>query len=167
MNQHQARLWVEKSTRSNLFGDFVTQTKEEKAAYCAAWRERNKDKIRAYNAQYRKDNPQLQRGYDLKRRFGITQADYDRMVVAQCGACQICGLVPSEDPDAPRGYRLLVVDHDHVTGKVRGLLCNNCNTMLGQAKDNIETLTKSIEYLIGASNDCDVEGSGAEASEAA
>ena len=50
--------------------------------------------------------------------------------------CPICG---SEEP--------LVVDHDHSTQEVRGLICNNCNLVLGHAKDNIETLQNAIAYL--------------------
>ncbi|QSM04369.1 hypothetical protein PROPHIGD43A-4_59 [Mycobacterium phage prophiGD43A-4] len=60
------------------------------------------------------------------------------MNAAQRGKCAICG-------DAPES---LVVDHNHETGAVRGLLCNNCNRCLGLLKDNIEVLTSAAAYLI-------------------
>lgn len=60
----------------------------------------------------------------LKRKYGITLAEYDQMLEEQHGVCAICG---GADPSGRR----LAVDHDHETGKVRGLLCTSCNTRLG------------------------------------
>lgn len=63
------------------------------------------------------------------------------MVLAQGGLCAICGELPS-------GKRaLLFIDHDHKTGKVRGLLCGACNAGLGYFKDTTSRMTKAIEYL--------------------
>lgn len=63
----------------------------------------------------------------------------------QGGRCQSC-----KDPGGVVGELApLVVDHDHVTGMVRGLLCNSCNKMLGFARDKIERLRMAIEYLGG------------------
>lgn len=74
-----------------------------------------------------------------KRVYGITSADYDRMAAEQDGRCLVCG----ERPTA----RILVVDHCHRTGKVRGLLCDRCNRLLGVADDNVELLRKAIAFL--------------------
>ena len=65
------------------------------------------------------------RHYHLKRRYGIGAADFDRMVIEQGGVCAIC-----DRPDPEH------VDHDHVTGRVRGILCFNCNGGLGQFGDD-------------------------------
>jgi len=75
------------------------------------------------------------------RRAGINMTEelYDAILTQQEGVCAICGAVPN-------GIALSV-DHDHETGKVRGLLCHQCNLMLGNAKDDMETLQKGIEYL--------------------
>jgi len=80
------------------------------------------------------------RKYDLKR-YGITPEQYDEILAAQNCCCAICGIEESKLP------RRLFVDHDHKTGKVRGLLCSNCNFVLGYSKDDVSVLKNSITYL--------------------
>lgn len=75
--------------------------------------------------------------YALRSKFGLNLADYNQMVASQNGACGICGIT---------GYTLHV-DHDHESGQVRGLLCNNCNNGLGRFKDKVENLIRAQEYL--------------------
>lgn len=65
----------------------------------------------------------------------------------QLGRCKICGV---REEQAPRGR--LAVDHDHETGRIRGLLCNNCNAGLGQFKDNPELLAAAITYLAASAS---------------
>ena len=77
------------------------------------------------------------------RDFGITLKDYDKMLEKQNGGCKICG---TKEIGHKRQGRFCV-DHNHKTGKIRGLLCTNCNRLLGAAKDDIEILTKAITYL--------------------
>lgn len=77
------------------------------------------------------------REYHLKRRYGIGQAEVDVMLAAQGGVCAVC-----DKPDPEH------VDHDHNTGKVRGLLCFNCNQALGNVRDDIAILGKLQDYLI-------------------
>lgn len=76
------------------------------------------------------------REYHLRARYGIGQADVDRMFAAQRGACAVC-----RKPDPEH------VDHDHRTGRVRGLLCFNCNQALGNVRDNVRVLRELIGYL--------------------
>lgn len=83
------------------------------------------------------DNPDVFRGYELKKNYGMSLAEYNDLVEKQDGACGICGDIPTK----------LVVDHDHATDKVRGLLCNHCNLMLGHAKDNVSRLLEAGIYL--------------------
>lgn len=78
------------------------------------------------------------------KKYGITPENYQELFKQQEGKCAICS--SSEVSVARRSYNLFV-DHDHKTGKVRGLLCHHCNTGLGHYKDNTETLQKAIEYL--------------------
>ena len=80
-------------------------------------------------------------GYSLKRRYGITSEDYFMMLTEQNNQCVIC-----ETKECHTG-RNFSVDHDHKTGKVRGLLCAHCNVGLGNFKDNTTLLKKAIEYL--------------------
>lgn len=83
------------------------------------------------------------RWYWTFRKFGITEAEYRERLAQQGGRCAICG---SDDPRSKR-TRLFCVDHDHSTGKVRGLLCVSCNAMLGAINDSVERLQAGIEYL--------------------
>jgi hypothetical protein len=78
----------------------------------------------------------------LKQQYGMTEADYLALLEQQAGACLICGRSPQEAGD-PR----LVVDHDHATGRVRGLLCTDCNLGLGRFADSIERLASAARYL--------------------
>jgi hypothetical protein len=78
------------------------------------------------------------REYHLRQRYNITGAEVEEMFKAQDGKCAICG---------QRSDRELHVDHDHLTGEVRELLCFNHNAMLGKAGDSIEVLEAAIEYL--------------------
>lgn len=77
----------------------------------------------------------------LRSVYGITLDDYDTMFDAQDGGCAICHV---EGWTQPYG---LVVDHDHETQEVRGLLCDACNTGLGKFKDSPEVLSAAAEYL--------------------
>jgi hypothetical protein len=80
-----------------------------------------------------------------KRKFGISLAEYDAMLEAQGGKCAICGT--SELTGHGAKYGRFSVDHDHVTGEVRGLLCHPCNIGLGSFKDNVEVMKNAIFYL--------------------
>jgi 5-methylcytosine-specific restriction endonuclease McrA len=75
----------------------------------------------------------------MRRKYGITQAEYDGLSEFQGHQCAICG---KDDV-----YRALDIDHSHNTGEVRGLLCTNCNTALGRFNDSIEGLEKALYYL--------------------
>lgn len=86
----------------------------------------------------------LQDAY-LKRTYGIDSALYYDLLEEQNHECKICG---SEGFTMAKHHKVkLVVDHCHQTGKVRGLLCHNCNRALGLLQDNISFLDKAKEYL--------------------
>lgn len=84
------------------------------------------------------------RHYHLVQRYGITAAEADQILENQDGVCAICHKVPSPELRTPWH-----VDHDHKTGKVRGILCHACNTALGNFNDDPETLERALEYLAG------------------
>ena len=96
-------------------------------------------KCRKCHAEYQKERhcPRSRRDEHLKYAYGITQADYDEMLHKQDYSCAIC-----DDQDVD-----LVVDHDHKTGKVRGLLCHHCNTGIGKLQDSVDVLSNAINYL--------------------
>lgn len=84
----------------------------------------------------------------FKRLYGITVEQFNARLSEQGGVCAICRR-PESDLGSSGRLRPLSVDHDHVTGAVRGLLCNRCNGMLGYARDSVETLKGAIAYLGG------------------
>ena len=86
------------------------------------------------------------RKYTLRKAFGITVEEYDAILVEQGGACAICGFKPTYAGGYTHGKNL-AVDHDHATGRIRGLLCDLCNRAMGQFKDNADVLRKAIAYL--------------------
>jgi hypothetical protein len=98
--------------------------------YAKASRDRNRESIR--ESKY-------------KTQYGISLADYDRMLSEQRGVCRICGVHPRHGRNNGRGN--LAVDHCHKTGKVRGLLCGRCNTGLGLYEDEPDFLKSAIHYL--------------------
>ena len=79
------------------------------------------------------------------KKFGITVDEYNLLVEKQNNSCAICGKHKSEFTGRGNNFH---IDHCHTTGKVRGLLCSNCNTGLGQFKDNQVLLENAIQYLI-------------------
>lgn len=81
----------------------------------------------------------------LIRNYGISYEEYMRMHSEQGGKCKLCG---GEGFLMRKHHKTkLVVDHCHSTGKIRGLLCHNCNRALGLMQDNVETLQNAIDYL--------------------
>ena len=99
-----------------------------------------------HNRRYNKRNMLTKTDADLRRRYGITEERYNELLTEQDNKCAICR---SSDPIGYRGSTKFLVDHDHDTGEVRGLLCNHCNRALGLVGDNTETLSNMIRYLNG------------------
>lgn len=82
--------------------------------------------------------------YKLQKAYGITLDEYNILLKSQGGVCAICGGTESSCDG-----RMLAVDHCHLTGRVRGILCSNCNRALGLFKDSPDTLRSAIKYLGG------------------
>ncbi len=105
------------------------------------WRSDNRDNVletlRNWQAKHRREV----RGFWLKQQYGITLADYDQMLHAQSSVCALCG--GTETRNGSKGN--LVVDHDHVTGRVRGLLCSKCNLKLAAVEDS-RWLEQALSY---------------------
>jgi len=107
----------------------------------------SKAKRNQYAKKWRRDNPEKVKDAALKKQFGISIDKYHDMLEGQDYRCAICG--NGETAINPRTKIAfdLAVDHCHETGKVRALLCKNCNNMLGYAKDSPELLTNALNYL--------------------
>jgi len=124
------------------------QNRPKRKQYKKQWDADNRERMADLQRQRRESDPQKYKTYfrnhRLIKKYGITQADYERMLQEQGGVCGICG----GQPDITRhGITRLAIDHDHATGKIRGLLCNNCNAGMGIIGDTVEHLERAAEYL--------------------
>ena len=132
--------------RAQRLEKYATEDKGERRDRRSAYWHENKERIRARRAaHYERNKDRIKRAvrdYTLKRRFGFGQDEYDRMADAQGRLCAIC----SRPEGKSRGQRL-AVDHDHDTGKVRALLCVQCNAGIGSLQDSPEVLDKAAAYL--------------------
>lgn len=88
-----------------------------------------------------KENPHRTKNNHLIKKYGITLEDHNKMFEGQNGVCAIC-----KKPGDGR-WKSLCVDHCHATGKIRSLLCRNCNMLLGQVGDDTQLLNNCIKYL--------------------
>jgi hypothetical protein len=101
-------------------------------------------RLRRFCSDPCRDKNRNKTGYDsrwestIRRKYSITAKDYGRMLQAQDGVCKICKQPPSPD-------KRLAVDHDHLTGKVRGLLCSHCNGMVGWFEMHLE---EAFAYIL-------------------
>ena len=100
-------------------------------AYCKPCR-------KTYSATRHRAAPEVNRKASMRLRFGLLAHEYEDMLCTQDSNCAICKKRFTKSPH---------VDHNHATGKVRGLLCGQCNRMLGLAYDSQETLVNALVYL--------------------
>jgi len=103
--------------------------------------ELNKETIQKRHKEWKKRNPGHALKYKLKKRYRMSIDDYNLKLKNQNNKCFIC------KTEKCKTFKRLSVDHCHITGKVRGLLCNSCNSGIGYFRDNIENLKRATEYL--------------------
>jgi hypothetical protein len=107
----------------------------------AARRVGNEAALAAQEVARRAATPvRVRRDSHLRRHYGISIEQYEELLVAQKGGCAICTRLPSSRP--------LEVDHDHETGRVRGLLCRECNLALGKLGENAKTVGRAYAYML-------------------
>lgn len=108
-------------------------------AQCRDYGQRGKERRNARLRKWRAANPEkaalLDRRKRLMKNYGLTPEQADDLLAANGGRCLICD-------DAPA----VAIDHDHATGRVRGGLCNSCNTFLGRVEANPQILTRMATY---------------------
>ena len=106
---------------------------------------------REARTKYRNENKEkfaeVNRKKQLKWRYGITLEEYEEILNKQGGCCAICKTRENGVHGKRRSWNWSV-DHCHETGKVRGLLCNQCNRGIGMLGDSKESLQKALDYLI-------------------
>lgn len=117
-------------------------TREEYLAYRRKYNAENRDRINENGRRYNAENPEKRRSVRLKSKYGLSAEQWDATFVEQGNVCKIC---KSSSPNYKGGWH---TDHCHKTNQVRGILCHSCNIALGAVKDNLETLSEMIVYLI-------------------
>jgi hypothetical protein len=148
-----SEFYAAKGTRDGLRGEckscfaarakvWYAKNRERAIENVKAWQRANPERVQATRKAVRERRKAQDREAHLQRTFGIDTAEYEALLRAQGGRCRICGRLP-------RKGSALHVDHDHATGKVRGLLCFRCNGGLGQFGDDPNQLAVAIEYLAG------------------
>jgi len=138
-------------SRIILTDEFLLENGHTQASYAklskgGRWAVRNKEKHKEICKNTIAKNPEKyavrHRKYHLKKFYNITEAQYNEMLIKQKGCCAICGT------DKLSGkWKILTVDHNHSTGLIRELLCNECNRGIGYLKDNIKIIKKAVLYL--------------------
>lgn len=106
------------------------------------WQQENAGRLNAYRREYNKrpERKASERAGYLRRKYGLTLEDYERMFEAQAGVRAICGEARPEE-------RTLHVDHDHETGVIRGLLCFRCNQAIGSLQEDHDVFQAAADYL--------------------
>ncbi|MCC6695229.1 MAG: hypothetical protein IT365_06335 [Candidatus Hydrogenedentes bacterium] len=121
------------------------RTSERSLQTTRAWRQRNAEAYRAYQRDYYAKSDKARRVREAVNRHRIAKYGVDNtwvdVKVAEQGGCAIC------KTKRPRGKTGWNVDHDHKTGKVRGVLCSKCNSGIGLLGDSVEGLRLAVRYL--------------------
>jgi len=102
----------------------------------------NRATERASAKRYVQSHPRKMWDTRYRYCYGVSFDEYEAMLVAQEGRCAVC-----RSEHAGGRWKRLHVDHDHATGKVRGLLCHNCNLAIGLLRDDPDRLLRAVEYL--------------------
>ena len=125
---------------------YLEKYKDKKRATSRRYYERNRDRLLASQAAYRKHNPSIVKETahrsHLMKKYHLSKEDFSALLESQGGVCKIC------KTNNPGWHGRFCVDHNHETGNIRGLLCNNCNVILGHSKDDTEILESAIAYLM-------------------
>lgn len=143
--EHQATLSPRAAQRSRRYAEDPTFREKARAASQAHYRANRETVRESYRTRYQQRRAQGAFTWTQVQRlgkYGLTVAEWEAMLEAQGGVCAICG-----EPETAKNRTVLAVDHDHATGRARGLLCHRCNRLLGHAGDDPEILRRAADYL--------------------
>lgn len=117
---------------------------EKGRAQTAAYRAANPEKVKAQKKSYQIRNPEKGRVRSRIARYGLTDDKFQDLLLKQKNSCAICSFIFSSGEGRTRAAS---IDHDHATGRIRGILCAACNHGLGKFKDSSTILRAAAEYL--------------------
>jgi len=122
--------------------EYLKQYQRDHPEMTRQWAKDNPEKVKEFQEQFRKVNYEKIREKNFKRNYNLSYKEWEGLWYAQDGRCAICDNFFVE-------MKAIYVDHNHKTGKTRGLLCHNCNSGIGFLNDDPELTMKATEYLIG------------------
>jgi len=115
--------------------------KHYRAAAAKRWRDKNPERVKEIARKYRAvRGKEMSRERYLRTAYGLTTTAFSALLVGQGDACAICRT------DSPNSHGWCV-DHDHATGKVRGILCHSCNSGIGALQDSATVIEAALSYL--------------------
>jgi hypothetical protein len=153
--QHAAyqKTWYDANRQkvSDYMRVYFAKHREERRAYNKAWRDAHAGELKAYRKKYndahraefevyRRTHREERKIQARIRRYGLSQVEFDSLLKKQGGRCAIC---KTEDWNGKGPH----IDHDHKTGKVRGVLCSNCNAAVGMVKDDLKIARGLAKYI--------------------
>lgn len=121
--------------------EWAKNNKDKISDYKKKYRENNREKINKHTREYGEKFPEKRTNHWLKSKYGITLDQRNKMIDEQKGLCALC--------KKPLGdiTKNIHTDHDHKTGKVRGILHSKCNLLISHANEDVNILLKGIKYL--------------------
>ena len=147
------RAWRAKNGRKSLTPEQREAARLKSIEYYAANREtlrgkqkeyqvKNRVRIAEQNKAYRETRKHTRSAKLREKLYGLTEEAFSSMIIEQDFCCPVC-----ERQLDPKGYRTVHVDHDHESGKVRGILCSNCNVGIGHPREDPAIMLRAIAYL--------------------
>ena len=120
---------------------YKAKNKEKIRESARQYYHKNKEKYKQYKKNYwqqiKHKHKDKRKDYKYKWKYGVALADYKNMYILQQGCCAIC----------KKHYKVLCIDHCHISGKIRKLLCKRCNTAIGLLYDDAQLLEIAYLYL--------------------
>lgn len=152
-HSQKASAWNVKNKEQRIINQ--KQWYENNAEYAISkakkWQKKNPQKVKKNVEHWRSENAEYysrkNKDSKLKRKFGLSITEYDAMFAAQNSLCAICNKSEKAIDKRTNKPRALAVDHCHLTGNIRQLLCNRCNHVLGLIEDNLDMCDRIKEYL--------------------
>lgn len=117
--------------------EWLSRNPEKRRSVWTEWNKKNPTSLKRAQTKWSAENRELRKNNYLEKQYGMTLAEFNQTLQGQGGGCAICN----------SNTKRMHVDHDHETGRVRGILCARCNLGVGYFKDTPDNCRKAAEYL--------------------